>query len=426
MKRFRLILLMALLTIAGAIHAQRYVGGDLSMLLKYEAQGATYLDLEGNNIDDVLTFVKAQGWNTIRVRLFDNPSLIDDKAVCQDPEYVAILGKRIKEAGLYFMLDIHYSDTWADPGQQLIPQGWLVWSWLLDESVYKYTKEWLEALVQAGATPDLIQTGNEVSFGMLWGADLGQGYEEFEQDGGHLQATDDWTDYTDKNWVNFSNMLKSASQACREVCPEAKIIIHTEQCANNPTLDVAFFKRFQQYDVDYDIIGTSYYPYFKGPLANLDKGLSALEENFPDKQIQLVETGYPSKWEVQGSTYDYTKTYPYTHEGQRAYTEDLISILKSHPNVNGLSWWYAEANAKGCTGDLKEGWYNASLFDNETGYALPALYELKKFNDGSTGILNMKSKTVKDDWYTLDGRKLDGEPQKGIYIYKGRTIIQTH
>ena len=425
MKRFRLILLMALLTIAGAIHAQRYVGGDLSMLLKYEAQGATYLDLEGNNIDDVLTFVKAQGWNTIRVRLFDNPSLIDDKAVCQDPEYVAILGKRIKEAGLYFMLDIHYSDTWADPGQQLIPQGWLVWSWLLDESVYKYTKEWLEALVQAGATPDLIQTGNEVSFGMLWGADLGQGYEEFETDGGHLQATDDWTDYTDKNWVNFSNMLKSASQACREVCPEAKIIIHTEQCANNPTLDVAFFKRLQQYDVDYDIIGTSYYPYFKGPLANLDKGLSELEQNFPDKQIQLVETGYPSKWEVNGTTYDYTSTYPYTHEGQKQYTTDLIAILKNHPQVNGLSWWYAEANAKGCDGDLATGWYNASLFDNETGRALPALYELKNYLDGETGIHTIpflgESANV---WFTLDGRKLCNKPiRKGIFIYKNKKVI---
>ena len=425
MKRFRLILLMALLTIAGAIHAQKYVGGDLSMLLKYEAQGATYLDLEGNNIDDVLTFVKAQGWNTIRVRLFDNPSLIDDKAVCQDPEYVAILGKRIKEAGLYFMLDIHYSDTWADPGQQLIPQSWLIWSWYLDESVYEYTKEWLEALVQAGATPDLIQTGNEVSFGMLWGAYMGGNYEEFNTDGGHLQATDDWKDYTDKNWVNFSNMLKSASKACREVCPEAKIIIHTEQCANNPTLDVAFFKHLQQYEVDYDIIGTSYYPYFKGPLANLDKGLSELEKNFPDKQIQLVETGYPSKWEVNGTTYDYTSTYPYTHNGQKQYTTDLIAILKNHPQVNGLSWWYAEANAKGCDGDLATGWYNASLFDNETGRALPALYELKNYLDGETGFHTIpflgESANV---WFTLDGRKLGSKPtQKGIFIYKNKKVI---
>ena len=121
----------------------------------------------------------------------------------------------------------------------------------------------------------------------------------------------------------------------------------------------------------------SYYPYFKGPLNNLDKGLTQLESNFPDKKIQLVETGYPSKWEVPGTTYDYTKVYPYSHEGQRKYTADLISLLKKHKQVNGLSWWYLEANAKGTKGSLSSGWYNASLFDNETGRALPALYEIE-------------------------------------------------
>ena len=131
--------------------------------------------------------------------------------------------------------------------------------------------------------------------------------------------------------------------------------------------------------IDYDIIGVSYYPYFKGPLANLDKGLTQLEQNFPGKRIQLVETGYPSKWAVEGSTYDYSGSYPYSHEGQRQFTADLIATLKKHPRVNGLSWWYAEANANGCTGSLKSGWYNASLFDNETGRALPALYEMKNF-----------------------------------------------
>lgn len=427
MKQFRLLMTAVLLFCLTSAHAQKYVGGDLSVLLKYEEQSATYLDKDGNAIADVLAFVKEQGWNTVRVRLFDDPSKDTDKAVCQDIEYVKKLGKRIKDAGLHFLLDIHYSDTWADPGQQLIPQSWLIWSWLLDQSVYNYTKELLEVLVQAGATPDLIQTGNEISFGMLWGADLGQGYEEFDTDGGHLQATDDWTDYTDKHWDSFSNMLKSASKACREVCPEAKIIIHTEQCANNPTLDVAFFKRLQQYEIDYDIIGTSYYPYFKGPLSNLDKGLTQLEASFPDKQIQIVETGYPSKWEVHGSTYDYTSVYPYSHEGQRKYTADLITMLKNHPRVNGLSWWYAEANAKGCTGDLKEGWYNASLFDNETGRALPALYELKNFTDGGTGIhtISMTDERA-DNWYFLDGRKLSIKPSvKGIYIRNHhKTVIK--
>ena len=393
--------------------AQKYVGGDLSVLLKYEEQKATYLDKDGKAIADVLAFVKEQGWNTVRMRLFADPSKDTDKNVCQDIEYVKSLGKRIKAAGLYFMLDFHYSDTWADPEHQTMPLEWGMINTPAFEYIYTYTKTNLEALVTAAATPDFIQIGNEISFGMLW-------------DGCKVSANSNWTAYEDTNWDHFSTALKNASKACREMCPEAKIVIHTEQCANNPTLDVAFFKRIQQYDIDYDIIGTSYYPYFKGPLANLDKGLSELEKNFPDKQIQLVETGYPSKWEVEGSTYDYTKTYPYSHEGQRQYAADLIATLKKHPQVNGLSWWYAEANAKGCTGSLAEGWYNASLFDNETGRALPALYELKAFDDGSTGIgsISADRQHTDDAWYSLSGRSLEGRPQqKGLYINNGKTVV---
>ena len=414
MKKTKLFLTVSLLLCSlTSTHAQKYVGGDLSVLLKYEEQKATYLDKDGKAIADVLAFVKEQGWNTVRVRLFADPSKDTDKNVCQDIEYVKSLGKRIKAAGLCFMLDFHYSDTWADPEHQATPLEWGKINTPAFEYIYTYTKTNLEALVAAAATPDFIQIGNEISFGMLW-------------DGCKVSANSNWTAYEDTNWDHFSTALKNASKACREVCPEAKIVIHTEQCANNPTLDVAFFKRIQQYDIDYDIIGTSYYPYFKGPLANLDKGLSELEKNFPDKQIQLVETGYPSKWEVEGSTYDYTKTYPYSHEGQRQYAADLIATLKKHPQVNGMSWWYAEANAKGCTGSLAEGWYNASLFDNETGRALPALYELKAFDDGSTGIgsISADRQHTDDAWYSLSGRKLEGRPQqKGLYINQQKKII---
>ncbi len=412
-------------------HAQqRYVGGDISVLLKYEEQQATYFDQNGGSITDVLVYLKEQGWNTMRVRLFVDPSKDTDKNVCQDLEYVKQLGKRIKDAGLMFMLDFHYSDTWADPGQQTAPSSWALYSWYPDETFYKYTKESLEALVEAGATPDLIQTGNEISFGMHWGyLDLDGKYIDHGQFSAKLQANSAWTAFTDTNWDNFAKYLKAAGKACREVCPQAKIIIHTEQCANNPTLDVAFFKRIADNGIDYDIIGTSYYPYFKGDLSKLDKGLSQLEQNFPDKEIQVVETGYPSKWEVGGTSFDYTKTYPYSHEGQRQYTADLITMLKKHPQVNGLSWWYAEANAKGCTGSLATGWYNASLFDNETGRALPALYELKGFLSDPSAIVPLTSRASShtSDWYTLQGSRLPSAPSRnGLYLHGGQKVLLHH
>ena len=358
----------------------RFVGGDISMLTKYEEQRAAYSDKNGTAVSNLLYYLKQQGWNTLRVRLFADPSKDTDKSVCQDLAYVKALGKRIKDAGFQFLLDFHYSDTWADPGKQTAPASWAVYSWYPEETFYKYTKQCLEELVAAGATPDLIQTGNEISFGMHWGHLNAEGtFVDAGLFSGKVEANSTWTAYKDTNWDNLAKYLKNAGQACREVCPNAKIIIHTEQCANNPTLDVAFYNRIKQYGIDYDIIGVSYYPYFKGPLSKLDNGLTQLEKNFPEKQIQIVETGYPSQWAVQGTSYDYTATYPYTTEGQRKFTADLITMLKKHPQVNGLSWWYAEANAYGCNGNLNTGWYNAGLFSNNTGKALPALYELQNF-----------------------------------------------
>lgn len=355
------------------VPALKFVGGDLSMLTKYEEQGAQYKDKNGSAISDLLSFVSEQGWNTIRVRLFVDPvkgqSITDDankKEVIQDLDFVKKLGKRIKDAGMLFMLDFHYSDTYADPGKQWTPQDWQsLGATLLKEKLYEYTRDCLQQLKDYGAAPDFIQTGNEISYGMLWGT----------------KGTTDNRCYSTSNannWNRFFELLQQAGRACREVCPQAKIIIHSERVPKvNVLLD--FFDRMKNARIDYDIIGLSYYPYFHGKLSVLDNVLTQLEAKNYGKAIQIVETGYPWKWAVQGTTVDYQSTYPYSNAGQKNYTADLISLLKKHPQVNGLSWWWAEANAKGTSGDLNTGWYNASLFDNKTGQALDALYELKNF-----------------------------------------------
>lgn len=417
MKLLKLLLVTALLCSTNTLRAQKYVGGDISLLTKYEENGAKYMDKDGQKITDVLSFLKEQGMNAMRVRLFVDPSNATQtdkgQGVCQDLEYVKKLGKKIKDAGLKFMLDFHYSDTWADPGKQGIPASWIAINTPVYEYIYTYTKESLQALVDAGATPDFIQTGNEISFGMLWNSCK-------------VSANSAWTAYKDDNWNNLATALKNAGKACREVCPEAKIIIHTEQCANNPTLDVAFFNRVKSNEIDYDIIGVSYYPYYKGKISKLNDGLTKLEENFPEKTIMVVETGCAYHYEVGDKDKQY---YPLTYEGQRQFTEELVTMLNNHQNVKGLFWWFLEANEYGldwATKRVTDGWYNASLFDNETGKALPALYELKNFNDGSSGFKSiMTEKESKDNnWYSIEGRRLGGEPSKsGVYINQGKKKI---
>ena len=213
----------ALLAVALQLQAQEqmYVGGDISLLPTYEENGANYMDKDGQKITDLLSFLKEQGMNAMRVRLFVDPSRAPSahkgQGVRQDLDYVKKLGKKIKDAGLKFMLDFHYSDTWADPSKQATPYQFTIVNKPAKEYIYDYTKDCLEKLKAAGATPDFIQTGNEISWGMMYDS------------GCKLEAKSDWSGYKDTNWDNFSTALKNAGKACREVCPEAKIIIHTEQ-----------------------------------------------------------------------------------------------------------------------------------------------------------------------------------------------------
>ena len=171
MKRFCFALAVLLLWGLSANSAAKYVGGDISLLTKYEERGAIYYNENGARITNMLSYLKSTGMNAMRVRLFVDPSMADaedqGEGVCQDLPYVQALGQRIKAAGFDLLLDIHYSDTWTDPGQHSTPSSWTVTSALAD-SVYSYTKRVLNAMIAVGATPDFIQVGNEVTYGMLW------------------------------------------------------------------------------------------------------------------------------------------------------------------------------------------------------------------------------------------------------------------
>ena len=397
------ILLAVTITAAG----QKYVGGDISMLTKYENAGVVYKDKNGQEVQP-LTFFKEQGLNAMRVRLFVDPSQDNDKAVCQDLDYVKALGKRIKDQGMVFLLDFHYSDTWADPAKQWTPNAWKDLSnEQLCEQIYTYTKDCLQQLKDAGATPDFIQTGNEISYGMMWGVN-------------GTTANRCYTSSPAANWTRFFNLLKKAGQACREECPDAKIIIHSERTPK-PNVLTDYFDRMKNASIDYDIIGLSYYPEHHGNLATLETALTSLENKNYGKDIWIVETGYSYAWSI-GGEYDYTGTYPYTEEGQRQFTADLVTKLNSHSSVKGLFWWWPEDNGnKGVTNS----WWNAALYNHNTGKPYTAFYELKNFNDGSTGLQSVRSADNRDSaWYSLNGQRIEGTPQaKGIYINNNQKRI---
>lgn len=405
-----MITLAMLLMSSITMSAQKYVGGDISLLTTNEQAKAQYLDKDGKAVSDPLTFFKEQGMNAMRVRLFVNPSLYTasdkDANACQDLAYVKALGKRIKDAGLKLMLDFHYSDTWADPAKQWTPAEWAN---LSDEElytkIYTYTKESLQAMVEAGATPDFIQTGNEISYGMLWG---GYGTAESSLKKCYMNGST-------ANWSRFTTLLKQAGKACREVCPEAKVIIHTERAAK---LDVLknFYAQMKSASVDYDIIGLSYYPIWHGTVSTLETALKTLEAEYPEKNIMIVETGAAYSWLPESK--DYTPSYATTEAGQQQFIQELITMLNKHSQVTGLFWWWMEYNAYPYSTTKMDNWWYAPLFNGNTGKAMPALYEMQNFLAPSTGINRMLTATepADDTWYSLDGRKIAKPTRKGIYI----------
>jgi arabinogalactan endo-1,4-beta-galactosidase len=360
----------------------RWVGGDISLLPSYEAVNTPYKDANGNVIPNVLTYVHDSAhWNAIRVRLFVDPVIINPdngkrQGEVQDLDYVKGLGKRIKDADMTFMLDFHYSDTWADPVKQTIPNAWkdIEQGQPMADKVYAYTKQCLTELVAAGATPDFIQVGNEISYGMLWankGRDMvgpNSPYEDYQA-----------------NWEKLSLYLNAGARACREVCPAAKIVIHIERTTSS-TQCVNYFKYIGRNNVDYDIIGLSYYPFWHGYLDKLSSTLIALKNNFPDKPVQIVETAYYNAYfPTDGSaTYKTTDKWGASEKGQNAYLKALCEELKKHDNVNGLYYWFPEENGNGgasydANKVVIDDWLNRGLWDPSKHKAFMGLMALQEF-----------------------------------------------
>jgi len=413
----RQLLLSVLLFAIPVFAQQRFVGGDISLLQSYEDNKVNYYDQKGNKISNVLQYIKSEevGWNALRVRLFVDPQQkapngSADPQVCQNLDYVVRLCKRIKAEGFTLLLDFHYSDTWADPANQWTPTSWQNLSDAeLQAKIYDYTKTCLQKLVAENATPDFIQTGNEISYGMLWGK-----YGS--------SANRCYTSST-ANWPRFIALLKQAAKACREVCPQAQIIIHTER-AKQASTTVGIYQKLAE--VDYDIIGLSYYPFWHGSLATLSGTLNQLAAKFPDKKVQVVETAYYYQYQPTTSDItDFSSTWPVSKEGQAAFASDLIAELKKHANVNALYWWFPEENGNGPNSKVLAGWINRGLWNNSTHRAHPGLYVLKDYlADESAGVVGLKRTGGSQRWYTLSGMQLDYRPyRQGFYIHDGRKFL---
>jgi arabinogalactan endo-1,4-beta-galactosidase len=335
MTRHITLLLVIQISLCGYARAADYaVGADLSFLKQAEDGGTVFKD--ANEAKPGLQLFKDHGYNWIRLRLFHTPTRLPN-----DLEYTKTLAADAKKLGYKFLLNYHYSDTWADPGKQYIPKAWEGKSHAeLVEAVFEYTRDTMAALREGGAMPDMVQVGNEITPGMLW-------------PDGRLP----------NNWDNFAELLKAGIrgvEAGAGDAPQPRIMVHIDRGGDKATTKY-FFDKLNTYDVRYDVIGQSYYPWWHGSLLDLRENLIFMANAY-DKDIILVEVAYnwrPSEYRRK------LAPFPETPEGQAQFLDEVQRLVLSTPNHRGIGifWWEPAV-----TGGLR----SRGMFDDD-GNALPVV-----------------------------------------------------
>jgi len=280
-------------------------GADVGWLSQMEATGYKFYDTDGTQ-KDCLQLLKDRGMNTIRLRVWVNPSNDKTNGHCSKAETVA-MAVRAQNLGMRVMIDFHYSDSWADPAKQTKPAAWATHTFaqLLDD-VYNHTFDVLTDLKTAGVTPEWVQIGNEIPGGMLWPE--GSNSTSFSQ---------------------LSQLLNKGYDATKAINPAIKVVVHIDKGNDNARFRW-FFDNITANSVKYDVIGMSYYPYWLG--SDYSATIAALGTNLKDmasrygKEVMVVEVGG-----------DYTLV-----QNTKDMLIAVISAVKSVPNEKGLGVIYWE------------------------------------------------------------------------------------
>ena len=339
-------------------------GVDISFIEQYEAAGFAFK--EAGAPKDLIDLMADRGVNSVRLRLWHTPP--DGHNTTAETLQAA---RRIKARGLHFLLDFHYSDWWADPGQQNKPAAWAGLSFPeLTTTIRTYTRDVIRALNDQGTLPDMVQLGNEITPGMLW-------------DEGRVGGSFDTT----AQWNRLAALLSAASAGVDEGLnpgQSVQIMIHIDR-GGDSAASRWYFDRLRSTGFDFDVIGLSYYPFFHGTLTDMEANLRALESRY-QQPLVIVETAYPWTLAWNDNTGNFVGLesqlhvgYPATVAGQRRYLEDLMAIVQAVPNNRGLGvyYWAPEYVAIPAVPSPYE---NVALFDFQ-GNALDSLSAFQPTND---------------------------------------------
>ncbi len=331
------------------------LGSDISSLYKSEAMGGVYRYEDGTPAD-ALQILKDHGMNYARLRVWVNPA-----DGYHNKEELLAMARRFKTLGIRFLVDFHYSDTWADPGKQFKPAAWKNLDFeQLKQAVYDHTLDICNSLKSQGTPPDMVQIGNEINSGMLW------------------------PDGNTKNWDNLAALLKEGYRAVKDSSETSLVMLQLAEGGKNEAAR-AWFDKAVELKVPFDLIGVSYYPYWHGTLADLQANIFDLVQRY-GKGVIVAETAYAFTYaendKEKNILQNATEGYPMTPEGQAALLRDVMAMVRAVADGRGLGIFYWEATWTAVAGNgwdpanpvTGNGWENQALFDYDN-RALPALSE---------------------------------------------------
>jgi arabinogalactan endo-1,4-beta-galactosidase len=274
-------------------------GADIGWLSQMEASGILFYNKNGV-AGDGIEVLKNVGFNAIRLRVWVNPS----SNWCGTNDVVA-QAIRAKNKGMRIMIDFHYSDTWADPGNQSKPASWATMDFnTLVMTVANHTTLVMNSLIQNGVIPQWVQLGNETNNGMLW-----------EEGKASLHMN------------NFAALINAANNAVKTVSPTSKTIVHLSNGWDN-ALYRWIFDGLKSNNTNWDIIGMSLYPSANDWQTNNVLCLANMNDMLTryGKEIMVSEVGMPFDDSV----------------ACKSFLLDIINKTKSLPNHKGLGVFYWE------------------------------------------------------------------------------------
>lgn len=316
------------------------MGMDISSMISELESGVVYRDYEGNKLetlDDICKFLANQGINHIRIRVWNNPYDTNGNGYGGGNNDVAKakqFADACRNAGIKMLVDFHCSDLWTDPGKQYVPKAWKGYTVEQKaEALTAFLEASLNTIDPTKDVVDMVQVGNETTSGFIGETDV----------------------------ANMCTLFEAGSKGVKAYNNEVKVVIHlTNPEKANMT---RWAKRLDENKVDYDILATSYYPYWHGTLDNLKTQLETVKNTY-GKDVMVAETSYAYTLEdsdghsntvrVGNNDTADNATEPFTEQGQATAIRNLINTVNNAGGLGVYYWepaWLTVGDTTGLTGE---------------------------------------------------------------------------